>query len=94
VDPQRDTPAVMHAFVSRFDSSGRMVGLTGTFDAVQTVEQSYHVWAQRIPGRRSGSYDIAHGAAIYYIDAAGTQRAVRDDDDSEADLAAALREIR
>ncbi|MBV8491657.1 MAG: SCO family protein [Candidatus Eremiobacteraeota bacterium] len=93
VDPQRDTPAVLHAFVSRFDTGGRVVGLTGTPEAIDAVETAYHVWAQRVPGRVRGTYDVAHSAAIYYVDASGSQRALRDDGDSAAELAAALREI-
>jgi protein SCO1/2 len=94
VDPRRDTPPVLHAFVSRFD--GPIVGLTGAPPAVAQVEAAYHVWAQPVPGkggRRRGSYDVAHTAAIYLIDAAGRIRGLHEDDDSEAALTQAVREI-
>jgi protein SCO1 len=94
VDPQRDSVAAMHAFVSRFGArNARFVGLTGTPDQIDAVERAYHVWAQRIPGRQPhGAYDIAHSAIVYFIDPRGTTRSVHDDDDSDAVLSAALRE--
>jgi protein SCO1 len=95
VDPRRDTPPVLHAFVSRFD--GPIVGLTGNPTAVAKVEAAYHVWAQPVPGkngrRQRGSYDVAHTAAIYLIDAAGRIRGLHEDDDSEAALTQAVREV-
>ena len=94
VDPQRDTPAAMHAFISRFGASGRLVGLTGSPEQIARVERAYYVWAQRVPGSpRTGSYDVAHSTGIYFIDAAGARRAIRDDGDSQAALTTALREI-
>ncbi len=93
VDPQRDSVPAMHRFVTRFDAgSAHIVGLTGTPDQIDAVERAYHVWAQRIPGRRTGTYDIAHSAVVYFIDRNGTTRSVHDDGDSDAVLAAALRE--
>jgi len=94
VDPQRDSIAAMHRFVTRFDRGDvRIVGLTGTPSQIDAVERAYHVWAQRIPGRqRHGAYDIAHSAVVYFIDRGGVTRSVHDDDDSDAVLGAALRE--
>ena len=91
VDPQRDTRRVLHRFVQRFD--GPIVGLTGSPARVARVESDYHVWAQRIPGRRGKSYDVAHSAVIYVIAANGQIRAVANDDDSEATLAATMRPL-
>jgi protein SCO1 len=99
VDPQRDTPHVMHAFVGRF-SSDRIVGLTGTPAQIAAVEKAYLVWAQKIPGsthseKRAGAYqyDEAHSAVIYFIDPNGALRALRDDDDSQAVLGQTIHEI-
>jgi protein SCO1 len=100
VDPQRDTPSVMHAFVKRF-SSDRIVGLTGTAAQIASVENAYHVWAQKVPGPAHGSgkranayqYDEVHSAVIYFIDRNGAIRALRDDDDSQAVLGQTIHEI-
>ena len=93
VDPRRDTPAVLHRFVGRFD--GPVVGLTGTPSNVAKVESAYHVWAQRVPGRARGSnaYDVVHSAVIYFIDPRGTIRDISDDDASDAALAKAMRQL-
>ena len=94
VDPQRDSVTAMHRFVTRFaEGNARVVGLTGTPAQIDDVERAYHVWAQRIPGRRlNAAYDVAHSAVVYFIDPSGVTRSVHDDDDSDAVLAAALRE--
>jgi len=91
VDPQRDTPAVLHRFVERFH--GPVVGLTGTPSQIASVESAYHVWAARVPGkhRTPRDYDVAHTATIYAIDPHGDIRALRNDDDSEAALITTLR---
>ncbi|HKE37783.1 MAG TPA: SCO family protein, partial [Candidatus Baltobacteraceae bacterium] len=90
VDPERDSVTAMHRFVARFgERNAKVVGLTGTPDQIDAVERSYHVWAQRIPGRHPhGAYDIAHSAVVYFIDPHGTTRSVHDDDDSDAVLSA------
>jgi len=93
VDPQRDTPAALHRFVSRFSTSTvPVVGLTGTPAQIDAVENAYHVWAQRIPGRHGVSYDEAHTASIFFIDAGGAIRSLHDDDDPNRVLARAIRE--
>ena len=92
VDPQRDTPPELHAFVGRFD--GPIVGLTGTSEQIDAVENAYHVWAQRIPCKHpSGGYDVAHSTAIYFIDRSGRIRDLREDDDPQAVLDRAAREV-
>ncbi|MEO6836593.1 MAG: SCO family protein [Candidatus Tumulicola sp.] len=92
VDPRRDTPPVLHAFVSRFD--GPIVGLTGSPAQIEAVEAAYHVWAQSVPGRRGQpNYDVAHSTSIYLIDAGGRVRGLRDDDDPEAAIARAVRDM-
>lgn len=89
VDPQRDSPAALRAFLARF-GDGRIVGLTGPFERVDAVLRDYHVWAQRIPGRgRTAPYDVAHAAVIYFIDPSGNVRSLHDDDDPPATIAAA-----
>jgi protein SCO1/2 len=94
VDPQRDSRAAMHRFVSRFETGGaRVVGLTGTPAQIDAVMSAYHVWAQRVPGaHRNGAYDVAHSAVVYFIDARGTIAGLHDDDDPDAVLARALAE--
>lgn len=93
VDPQRDTPAVLHRFVGHFD--GPVVGLTGSPGQVAVVEGAYHVWSQRVPGPRRApqDYDIVHPAIVYFIDANGAVRGIHDDGESDAAMRSAVRDL-
>ncbi|HET9028740.1 MAG TPA: SCO family protein [Candidatus Aquilonibacter sp.] len=87
VDPQRDTPAVLDAYLKRF-APAPIVGLTGTPAQIASVERAYHVWSQKIPGKRgSYDYDEAHIATVFFIDQRGGQRAIADQTDSVQTLA-------
>lgn len=94
VDPQRDTPPVLHRFVQRFATPrARIVGLTGSPEQIDAVETAYHAWAQRIPGKHEGGgYDYAHSDAIVFVDPAGRLQSLHDTGDSDAVLSRALRE--
>lgn len=90
IDPQRDTPAVMHAYIRRF-TGATIVGLTGTPAQVAAVENAYHVWSKKIPNPRgSNDYDEAHSAFTFLIDRNGNQRMIHNDDDPQADFSADL----
>ena len=92
VDPQRDTPPALRAYLDRFDPS--FIGLTGTAQQIAAVEQAYHVWAQRIPGKKGNdNYDDAHSSAIFFIDAGSSVAAIHDDADSVGDLTRAVAEL-
>ncbi len=94
VDPERDTPAVMHRYIAHY-SGAHIVGLTGTRSQVEQVERAYHVWAQRIPGKHAGidDYDDAHSSVVYLIDRDGNQRVMHDDDDSLQAFTADIRTL-
>ncbi|HEX8805304.1 MAG TPA: SCO family protein [Candidatus Aquilonibacter sp.] len=90
IDPQRDTPAVMHAYKRRF-SGAPIVGLTGTQAQIAAVENLYHVWSKREPAPRGGSgYDEVHSAFTFLIDRDGNERMIHNDDDPQKDFAADL----
>lgn len=89
VDPARDDPAAVHRFVARFIEEGNagVVGLTGTPRQISLVEREYKVWSART------AHGFAHSALVFLIDPQGRMRGIRDDDDSEASLARAVRAI-
>jgi protein SCO1/2 len=96
IDPQRDSGPVLRRFLSNFAQPGsaRLVGLTGSTAQIEQVERAYHVWAQKIPGKRgSPDYDEAHTSVLFLIDARGRMRGMRDDDESPQSLAKAIREM-
>jgi protein SCO1 len=68
VDPERDTPKVMHEYVSAFDP--RIRGFTGTSDQIAKVANEYRIYYKRIP-TSDGSYVMDHTAILYLMDANG-----------------------
>uniref|UniRef100_A0A0D9XD32 Thioredoxin domain-containing protein n=1 Tax=Leersia perrieri TaxID=77586 RepID=A0A0D9XD32_9ORYZ len=46
IDPQRDSPAQLKAYLSEFDP--RIIGLTGTINAVRQIAQEYRVFFKKV----------------------------------------------
>ena len=72
VDPARDTPAVLHAYVNAFDK--RAVGLTGSPGAIEALVKRYRASFTREPGSKDGNYEVSHSSAIYVFDRDGRAR--------------------
>jgi protein SCO1/2 len=68
VDPERDTPAVLKQFVANFHP--RMVGLTGSPQALGTAEKAYAVYAKKGEAR-PGGYLMDHTRQVYLMDPDG-----------------------
>ena len=84
VDPARDTPAVMHAYVNAFDP--RAVGLTGDARATEALSKRYRSAFTREPGSADGSYEVSHSSAIYVFDRDGKARVLATPSASRDDL--------
>jgi protein SCO1/2 len=84
VDPARDTPAVMHAYVNAFDP--RAVGLTGDARAIEALSKRYRSAFSREPGSTGGNYEVTHSSAIYVFDRAGKARVLATPSASQDDL--------
>lgn len=69
VDPKRDTPAVVGQFVAAFHP--RMVGLTGSTQAIAAAEKAYAVYASRGPASPGGGYLVNHSRQAYLMGPAG-----------------------
>lgn len=65
VDPERDTPQAMKDYVSNFDP--RIVGLTGSPDAVSAAVKGYRAYARKVP-LKDGDYTMEHTAVVYIMD--------------------------
>lgn len=72
VDPERDTPEVLAAYVPAFDE--RFLGLYGNPDEIAKVARGYRVFYEKVPGSSPENYQINHTAASYVIDAQGELR--------------------
>jgi len=68
VDPARDTPAVMHDYVSAFDS--HIYGLSGSADQIANAEGEYRVYAAKHP-EPDGDYSMDHSSIIYVMNPKG-----------------------
>ena len=72
VDPQRDTPEILKAYMASFDPS--FVALRGTPEQVQATAKSFKVFYAQVPGKTEGSYTVDHTAGTYVFDPSGKVR--------------------
>jgi protein SCO1 len=69
VDPMRDTPEHLASYMSAFDD--RIVGLTGSADAVRQMVKAYGAYAERAGGQGGDDYLVDHTSAVYLLDDEG-----------------------
>jgi protein SCO1/2 len=89
LDPGRDTPQVLHRYVSAFDA-GHAVGLTGNETEIENLTKRYRA-AYR--PRKSDSDELSHSAAVYVFDPQGHARLLITPDDSIETVADDLRRL-
>lgn len=68
VDPERDTQAMMKDYLASFDA--RILGLSGSEAATESVKKAYRVYARKVPGQ-NGDYTMDHSAIVYLMDSRG-----------------------
>ncbi|QOZ31722.1 SCO family protein [Bradyrhizobium sp. CCBAU 53421] len=68
LDPERDTAAHLAEYVPLFHP--RLIGLTGSGDAIRKVADAYKVYYARVP-LKDGDYTVDHTAYIYLMDRDG-----------------------
>lgn len=69
VDPERDTPAALADYVTRFDPT--YIGLAGTKEAIDAAGQPFGLYYQRNEGTTTGGYLVDHTTRTYLIDPDG-----------------------
>ncbi|CDW94940.1 MULTISPECIES: SCO family protein [unclassified Thiomonas] len=74
VDPKRDTPKVLDAYVQAFMSSA--IGLSGTVAQTKTLAGRYHVSYSYGKPDAHGNYVVNHSAAIYVFGPHGNGRLI------------------
>jgi protein SCO1/2 len=84
VDPARDTPQVMHAYVNAFDR--RAIGLVGSQADVEALAKRYRSAFTREPDRGDGNYEVSHSSAIYIFDGNGKARLLATPSASQDDI--------
>ena len=72
VDPERDTPEILKAYMSSFGPG--FVALRGTLEQTQAAARDFKVFFAKAPGKSEGSYTVDHTAGTYVFDAQGRLR--------------------
>jgi len=92
IDPERDTPKVLVDYMKAFGP--QFVGLTGSPDAIKSVEQKYRVYAAKKPidpNNPKRGYGMDHSSVIYLMGPDGKLVSFYDEAISPDDLAKELK---
>lgn len=93
VDPHRDTPEILQAYVDAFDKNA--IGLTGTEKQVADLARRYRVAYQieKPTGKNPDNYEVAHSRGVYIFDAKGHARVLAADTESVEALTISVRKL-
>ena len=72
VDPERDTPEVMKAYMGAFDPS--FVALIPTPEQLPPLAKDFKVYYKKVEGKTPTSYSMDHSAASFVYDPQGRLR--------------------
>jgi protein SCO1/2 len=84
VDPERDTPALLKAYMANFDPT--FLALCPTPAQLAEVAASFKVYYKKVPGSTATSYTMDHLAGFYIYDTQGRLRLFSRPNMSTADL--------
>ena len=80
VDPHRDTPDILQAYVDAFNKNA--IGLTGTETQIANLARKYRI-AYQIekpkPGANADTYDVTHSRGVFIFDNKGKARLLASD---------------
>lgn len=72
VDPARDTPGVLKAYMANFDPS--FLALGGTPEQLAAMAKDFKVYYKKVEGKTPTSYTMDHSAGSYVFDPQGRVR--------------------
>lgn len=72
VDPQRDTPEMLKAYMANFGPD--FVALHGTPEQLAAVAKEYKIYYKKVDGKTPDSYTMDHSAGSYVYDPQGRVR--------------------
>ncbi len=72
VDPERDTPEVLKAYMANFDPS--FLALYGSPEQLAAVAKDFKIYYKKVDGKTPTSYTMDHSAGSYVYDTAGRLR--------------------
>ena len=75
VDPERDTPEIMKAYLNAFDGElpNRFLGLMGSSEELRKTAGSFRAYYAKAP-TPDGSYTMDHSTSLYLLDKQGKAR--------------------
>ena len=88
IDPERDTQAVMQAYVPQFHP--RLIGLTGTTEQIGDALEGWRVYARKVEDPAMADYTMDHSSYIYFMDPDGQLLGLYGTDSTPADIAAGI----
>lgn len=72
VDPQRDTPELLKAYMANFDPG--FLALRPTLEQLPQVAKDFKIYYKKVEGKTPGSYTMDHSAGSYVFDPKGQIR--------------------
>ena len=72
VDPERDTPEVIGAYVRNFGSD--FVALRGSLEQTHAAAKEFKIFFAKVPGKTEGAYTMDHTAGTFVFDPQGRIR--------------------
>ncbi|APW40916.1 SCO family protein [Rhodoferax koreense] len=72
VDPERDTPEVLKAYMGNFDPS--FIALRPTPEQLVAVAKDFKIYYKKVDGKTPTSYSMDHSAGSYVYDTQGRLR--------------------
>ncbi len=72
IDPERDTPEIMKAYMASFDPS--FLALYAAPDQLPELAKSFKVYYKKVDGKTPTSYTMDHSAGSYVYDTQGRVR--------------------
>ncbi|MGA0569900.1 SCO family protein [Variovorax sp. VNK109] len=72
VDPERDTPEVLKAYMENFDPT--FLALRPTPAQLEALSKDFKMYYKKVPGQTPTSYTMDHSAASYVYDTQGRLR--------------------
>lgn len=72
VDPERDTPALLKAYMANFDPT--FLALSTSPEKLAIVAKDFKTYYKKVPGRTDTSYSMDHSAGSFVYDTTGKVR--------------------
>ena len=72
VDPERDTPEILKAYMANFDPT--FLALRPSMAQLPVVAKDFKIYYKKVEGRTASSYSMDHSAGNYIYDTKGNLR--------------------